>query len=119
MACQVLDDDGPKCTQSHMKQNRHNLHAFIVDFFDDPFFGQAELEPKRLSTKAYSINVRPLPAYNKHVIFSGLVGEFKIQAGLVNADILVGVSITLVISVECSGNIMDALPPEVTTPDAF
>jgi hypothetical protein len=85
----------------------------------DSFFGQAELEPKILATEAISINVRPLPAYNGDVKFSGLVGEFRIQAGLENTEIQVGESTTLAITVEGSGNIMDALPPEVIVPDAF
>jgi len=92
------------CDVVQRKQRRRR--SLLDSFFDDPFFGQAELEPKRLSTEAFSINVRPLPAYNGDVKFSGLVGEFKIQAGLENAEIQVGESTTLAITVEGSGNMM-------------
>ena len=113
----TIDPGRLSCDVVQRKQRRRR--SLLDSFFDDPFFGQAELEPKRLSTEAFSINVRPLPAYNGDVKFSGLVGEFKIQAGLENAEIQVGESTTLAITVEGSGNIMDALPPEVTVPDAF
>ncbi len=115
----VVTIDPGKLSCDVVKSRQRRRRSLLDSFFDDPFFGQAELEPKILSTKAYSINVRPLPAYSGDMKFSGLVGEFKIQAGLENTEIQVGESTTLAITIEGSGNIMDALPPEVTVPDAF
>ena len=115
----VVTIDPGKLSCDVVQSRQRRRRSLLDSFFDDSFFGQAELKPKMLSTKAYSINVRPLPAYNKDMKISGLVGEFKIRAGLENTEIQVGESTTLVITVEGSGNIMDALPPEVTVPDAF
>jgi len=102
-----------------VRSRNRRPRSFFDSFFDDPFLGQAELEPKVLTTEAFTVNVRPLPAYHGDVKFSGLVGKFELQAELEKTQINVGDSTTLTLTIAGTGNIMDAVPPEVAVPDAF
>jgi hypothetical protein len=102
-----------------IRNRQRGRRQFFDSFFDDSFFGQAELVPKIFSTKAFTIDVKPLPASKGDVQFSGLVGRFEIKAELEKTEISVGDSTTLAVTIAGSGNIMDALPPEVTVADGF
>jgi len=88
-------------------------------FFDDPFFGRSELRPRNLKTDPITVTVKPLPPYSGRTEFSGLVGKFDIRADLEDAEINVGDATTLSVTVEGTGNIMDAVSPKVQIPDAF
>ncbi|MBL7181353.1 MAG: protein BatD [Desulfobacterales bacterium] len=102
-----------------VRSRNRRPRSFFDSFFDDPFLGQAELEPKILTTEAFTVDIRPLPAYHGDVKFSGLVGKFELQAELEKTQINVGDSTTLTLAIAGTGNIMDAVPPEVAVPDAF
>jgi len=88
-------------------------------FFNDPFFGDTELEPGVFKTEPIKINVKPLPPYTGEGKFSGLVGNFDIHAFLENAEINEGDSATLSITVEGTGNITDMEEPQIAVPDAL
>ncbi|QTA81278.1 Aerotolerance-related protein domain-containing protein [Desulfonema limicola] len=87
-------------------------------FFDDPFFNR-NLESRVYKTQALNIDVQPLPAYEGEGMFSGLVGSFDISSEIENHEINVGDSVTLSITIQGTGNIMDAEEPEIQVSDAF
>jgi len=113
----VIEPGTFRCDLVRRRQRRSR--SFFDSFLDDSFIGQAELEPKILTTEPLTVNVKPLPPPSGEVQFSGLVGRFEIQAELEDAAINVGDSTTLTLTVAGTGNIMDAVQPEVTVPDAF
>jgi len=88
-------------------------------FGDDPFFGQTKLKTKILRTCPVKVNVRPLPDYSNDVPFSGLIGKFNIYSKLEDEKIKTGDSATLSVTVEGTGNIMDASLPEINLPEGF
>ncbi|OQX24950.1 MAG: hypothetical protein BWK80_18185 [Desulfobacteraceae bacterium IS3] len=102
-----------------VKPRRGRSRSMFDSFFDDSFFGNADLEPAMFRTEAVKVNVKPLPSYNGDVKFSGLVGKFDIQAQLENSRLNVGDSTTLAITLKGAGNIMDAESPEIKVPEEF
>ena len=102
-----------------IKRRKRSGRSFFDSFLDDSFIGQAELEPKILTTEPLTVDVKPLPSSSGEVRFSGLVGRFEMQAKLEDAEINVGDSTTLTLTVAGTGNIMDAVQPQVAVPDAF
>ncbi len=88
-------------------------------FFNDPFFGNTELEPGVFKTDPIKVNVKALPPFAGNGKFSGLVGKFAIRAALERSEISVGDSVTLSITVEGAGNLPDMEEPQIVVPDAF
>lgn len=88
-------------------------------FFDDSFFNRGRWEKKVFRTEPLTVNVAPLPPHSSEVTFSGLVGEADFRAAIEDNEIAVGDSTTLTLTIEGSGNIMDAEEPEITLPDGF
>jgi hypothetical protein len=89
-------------------------------FFDDSFFGFGNrLEPRILRTPSFAVTVKPLPPYQGEDAFSGLVGRFDIQSKVESLDLKVGDSTTLAVTIQGTGNIMDAGEPKAAIPDAF
>ena len=85
----------------------------------DAFFGRTETTTRILQTDPMTITVRDLPEKPAGRTFSGLVGKFNIKAALDKTDLQVGDSTTLAITIDGTGNIMDAAVPEVPTPEGF
>jgi hypothetical protein len=102
-----------------VRPRRGRSGSMFDSFFNDSFFGNADLEPAMFRTEAVKVNVKPLPPYNGDVKFSGLVGKFDIQTRLENSSLNVGDSTTLAITLKGAGNIMDAESPEIKIPEAF
>ena len=97
-----------------------SFDSFFDDpFFNDPFFGHSTLIPATRRTKPLSVNVMALPPDSGQNIFSGLVGRFGLHGELEKNEIHAGDSTTLSITVEGTGNIMDASAPEVKLPESF
>jgi hypothetical protein len=88
-------------------------------FFSNPFFDNGQLRPRVLRTKSVALTVRPLPKDTGSVSFSGLVGRFTMVAGIEANQIKVGDSVTLSVTIEGTGNIMDADAPLIEVPKAF
>ncbi len=86
----------------------------------DPFdpFGRGSifnnfgrLEHKTLRTKAITLDVQPLPKKHRPENFSNLVGDFIISARLSRAEVEVGDTTTLTVTIAGQGNVADlALP---------
>ncbi|PIQ98829.1 MAG: hypothetical protein COV66_13070 [Nitrospinae bacterium CG11_big_fil_rev_8_21_14_0_20_45_15] len=79
------------------------------DIFDNPFFqSRAQIQHKVLQTRAFNLNVRPLPKTGKPENFSGLVGNIQLSAELGKAELEVGDTTTLTLAITGTGNIDQA-----------
>ncbi len=85
----------------------------------DAFFGRTEMTTRILETDPISVDVKPLPLPPAGSSFSGLVGNFDIQASLEKVNVRVGDSATLAVTISGNGNIMDAAAPQVPAPADF
>ncbi len=65
------------------------------------------LKHKTLRTKAITLDVQPLPQKNRPENFSNLVGDFAISAQLSRAEVEVGDTATLMVTVTGQGNVRD------------
>ncbi|MEE9561818.1 MAG: BatD family protein, partial [Thermoanaerobaculia bacterium] len=83
----------------------------------DDVFGAASRQTKVLRTKPIEIEVRTLPPAPPG--FSGLVGDFELEAGLSKQELQVGESVTLRITVKGSGNVQMIGAPELPDLPAF
>ncbi len=93
-----------------------SFNPFGDSFFNDNFFAMGQTRTKRVSTDSVTVIVKPLPPYNGKVVFSGLVGKFSLGAGLDQTEIQTGDSATLTLTIAGTGNIKDAIAPEVHLP---
>ncbi|MFO7750935.1 MAG: BatD family protein [Desulfobacteraceae bacterium] len=94
-------------------------NPFGDSFFSNNFFGARATKTRRVATEAISVRVKPLPVYKGNSSFSGLVGEFDIQAGIDRKNLAPGESATLTITVSGTGNVMDAALPPLSFSDGF
>ncbi len=85
-------------------------------FFNNSLFSGGRTVPKRLTANRVTVDVAPLPPYTGKIPFSGLVGEFDLEAGLDKTRLPVGESATLTLVIHGTGNIMDAAMPELAIP---
>lgn len=103
----------------HSRRSPAQDRVFNDPFFSDSFFGNRRLVPRVLKADPVPLTVRPLPLETGAAPFSGLVGQFTMEASLETEEMKVGDSVTLSIRIKGSGNIMDADPPPLRIPDAF
>lgn len=85
----------------------------------DLFFSRDKMKRKVLQTKPMTIQVNSLPQNPHDIPFSGLVGRFELTSDIENTNLKVGDSTTLAMTVNGSGNLMDAGEPEVHAPEGF
>jgi hypothetical protein len=86
--------------------------------FDD-FFGRTQVETRVLQSEPLSLTVNPLPPVPPSTNFSGLVGRFKLGAKIDRKVFSVGDSVTLTLTLEGNGNLMDAPNLWPLAPAAF
>lgn len=101
-----------------VKRRKPSRNSFD-SFFDDSFFGGVAREPVVLQTEPIAVTVQKLPENPFETRFSGLVGQFQVEADIDNRNLKTGDSTTLTVSITGSGNLMDAERPEMEIPDAF
>ena len=99
-------------------QNKRRQSPFD-DFFDSPFLNRGSVEQKIVQSQPLLLQVKPLPPFEGPGAFSGLVGRFKIEAGVENTQLKVGDSTTLTLTIQGNGNVMDAQLPVLKVPDGF
>ncbi len=90
------------------------------DFFSSPLdelMGNYKLEPRVLSSKPLTINVRDLP--DKPEDFSGLVGSFSLTGDMSKKQMQVGESTTLTLTVRGTGNVQAIPEPIVSNLEHF
>ncbi|MCP4670789.1 MAG: hypothetical protein GY857_05735 [Desulfobacula sp.] len=86
---------------------------------NDSFFFSDRSKPVRVISNPVEIKVLPLPQYQTTFQtlgdgkFSGLVGNFDIQSNIDKTTLKAGESATLTIKISGTGNIMDAIGPEM------
>ncbi len=99
-------------------KGRRNNNPFGDDPFFDDFFGNTESFRKTISSKAVGIRVQPLPEAGKPENFSGLVGNFNINASVNKTTLKENDALTYKVSVSGNGNIQQIeafklnLPPD-------
>jgi len=98
---------------------RQNARRSPFGMLDDPFFGQGRMERRAIRTEPLNVTVKPLPPFDAKGKFSGLVGTFQIQSEVDKTTLNVGESATLSVTVNGTGNIMDAAAPEIAISEAF
>jgi hypothetical protein len=96
------------------RSNRHRIRSP----FDD-FFGRTHVEPRILHSEPLSLTAKQLPQLPQSKVFSGLVGQFKLKADIEKTEFSVGDSVTLTLTLEGSGNILDAPDLRPDTLDVF
>ena len=101
-----------------IKRQKRSRNSFD-SFFDDSFFGGVAREPVILQTEPIAVTVQKLPENPFETRFSGLVGQFRMEADIDKQDLTAGDATTLTIRITGSGNLMDAMRPEMKIPDAF
>ncbi len=85
-----------KLTCEVLQAGRHGRSIF------DEFFSATSTSTKVLRTRAIELEVRPLPAAPPG--FSGLIGDFRLEAALSKTDLKVGESATLDLRISGAGN---------------
>lgn len=96
---------------------KSNRRSQFDPFFNDPFFTSRESRPVRVRSNPVTLTVSPLPAYLGDHAFSGLIGQFDIEAAADQVSLKAGESMTLTIRISGNGNIMDAGVPDLTLPE--
>ncbi len=102
-----------------VQPGRQRRQTPFDDFFDSPFLDRRSVTPKVVQTQPLTVEVQPLPQYTGALPFSGLVGRFELAAQIEAAEVTVGDSTTLAITLQGEGNIMDARLPELTAPEGL
>jgi tetratricopeptide (TPR) repeat protein len=112
---------GPAALQLNVLNRRRDQFfsdPFFERFFqDDPFTTQRR--PLELHSDPITLNVLPLPEQDKPPGFSGAVGTFTMQVTAAPTELNAGDPITTHITLNGSGNLADAGPPELTSTDGF
>ena len=98
-----------------IRRSRRSPRGFRSPF--DDFFGGAHKETKTLRSPPVSLEVAALPPAPKG--FSGLVGDFRINAQLSQTDLSVGESTTLTVTIHGSGNAQSIVAPIMDPLDGF
>ncbi|GCD77764.1 hypothetical protein JCM31826_12460 [Thermaurantimonas aggregans] len=89
------------------------------DFFN-PFFGSGAIVNQISVFKTPLLTVNPLPATSSYKApFSGGVGNMKLKAYLSKSEVNVGEAVSLIITLEGSGNLKMVTLPELTFSDQF
>jgi len=99
-------------------QSRRRRSVFD-DFFDDPFFGSFRDVPYSFASSSIPIDVKPLPTANKPASFTGMVGDFTLDASLDKESTETGEPITLRIVISGKGNIKSIPEPQLDFPPDF
>lgn len=101
-----------------VKPDRGRRSAFD-DIFNDPIFRTGQVVIRQLQTEPLELKIRPLPPLRSDRRFSGLVGQFELQAEMEKTELKVGDSATVSVAVKGRGNLMDAEAPRLQHGDDF
>ncbi len=98
-------------------QSRRRTNDIFDSFFDDPFFSRTM--KKSLFSKPIDIEVFPFPSEGRPASFSGVVGDFKMDANIDKLDVKTNEAVTLKIRISGTGNIRILPQPQVSIPSDF
>jgi len=89
------------------------------EFFNDPFFNQAQTVEYKATSNVLKINVLPLPSENVPQTFTGAVGNFTLNATIDKNTIKANEPVTLKYIISGTGNIKLTDLPELQLPAGF
>jgi len=93
---------------------------FFKNFMDDSFLGSEYQNVKKtLSSNPITVNVKPLPAANRPLDFTGAVGQFTMKAQVDRTEVVTNDGITLKVSVTGTGNLNLIEKPAISFPPDF
>ncbi len=93
---------------------------FFKNLMDDSFFGSDYQNVKKtLRSSPITINVKPLPANNRPLDFSGAVGQFSMKANVDRNVVNTNDGITLRVAVSGTGNLNLIEKPAINFPPDF
>ncbi len=90
---------------SRMRMKIFDSRGRSYGSFNDPFFNMSTGQSRLISSEPLELQVLSLPETGRPANFSGLVGRFKIKAGLTPSTIKEGESATLTVQTTGHGNI--------------
>lgn len=90
------------------RNQRRNRQDLFRGFFD-----QTPRVRKRIVANPVSLEVRPLPVAGRPADFSGLVGQFRLEATFNRSVLKTGETTTLTVNVRGRGSILGVRPPVV------
>jgi oxygen tolerance protein BatD len=97
-------------------QNRRRSNDIFDQFFNDPFFGNAQTVNHKVRSEPVSINVLPLPSANVPNGFNGAVGKYTVETWLDKRQTKTNEPVTLKVKISGRGNLKLLEPPAVTVP---
>jgi len=98
-------------------QSRRRTNDIFDSFFDDPFFSRTM--KKSIFSKPVEVEVLPFPSEGRPASFSGVVGDFKLDANIDKLDVKTNEAVTLKIRISGTGNIKILPQPQVSIPSDF
>ncbi|HNV86880.1 MAG TPA: BatD family protein [Candidatus Omnitrophota bacterium] len=110
----VLEIDPGVYRATVRKENRSS--SIFDDFFDDSFFGGsifARRETKLLGANPVKITVRPLPEQDKPEDFTGMVGQFQMEASIDKRSVKQNEPIRMTLFIEGQGNMEMVTRPNI------
>ena len=98
------------------KKRKPSGNSIFDDFFNDPFFGNAQTVNYDAKSNTLKINAVPLPENNKPESFKGAVGQFTITSELDKTTGKTNEPLSLKVNIFGSGNISLLSVPDLNLP---
>ena len=102
-----------------IQQKRKSSGNIFDDFFNDPFFNNAQTVNYNAKSNTLKIRVLPLPSQNVPKSFNGSVGDYTMNSEISTTNTKTNEPISLKIDLSGKGNIQLLNMPEINFPPAF
>lgn len=101
-----------------IQKKRKQSNNIFDDFFNDPFFGNAETVQYNAKSNTVKVNVLPLPE-NKPESFKGAVGQFSLSSELNKTSTKTNEPLSLKVNITGTGNVTLLSVPEINLPSGM
>jgi BatD DUF11 like domain len=101
-----------------IQHKRKAGNTIFDDFFNDPFFGNAETVQYMAKSNTVKVNVMPLPE-NKPESFKGAVGQFTLTSELNKNSTKTNEPLSLKLNITGTGNVTLLTVPEINLPSGM
>jgi hypothetical protein len=101
-----------------IQHKRKPGNSIFDDFFNDPFFGNAETVQYMAKSNTVKVNVMPLPE-NKPESFKGAVGQFTLTSELNKNSTKTNEPLSLKLNITGTGNVTLLTVPEINLPSGM
>jgi len=98
-----------------IQKKRKAGNSVFDDFFNDPFFGNAQTVEYNAKSNTVKVNVTPLPE-NKPESFKGAVGQFTLSSALNKNTTKSNEPLSLTLNITGTGNVTLLTVPELNLP---